>query len=381
MSNPVLVSVIINNYNYGRFLKEAIDSAIAQTYAHTEVIVVDDGSTDGSSQIINEYGNTIIPVLKENGGQGSAFNAGFKRSKGEIIIFLDSDDVLLPSAITNVIQFFDEPKVIKVHWQMWRINEHGERTGGVVPDYPLVEGNLLDGLVKYGPDKCGGPPYSPPTSGNAWSRKFLEMVLPMPDAEFKLGADQYLFVLAPVFGEFRRFPEPQGYYRVHGSNDTQKPLEKYVKEFFARYEHCCETLNQVLKRKGIDVNPTSWTQDSWYHKVYTAMQEIAFIIPPASKFILVDQNLWVNSEFGDGRRHIPFLEQEGNYWGPPANDEDGILEIERLRKMGASYMVFAWFCFWWLEHYPVLHEYLKSNYPCNVHNERLVVYGLQDIRV
>src|SRR5215210_2484001 len=129
MSKLVLVSVIINNYNYGRFLNEAIDSAINQTYPFVEVIVVDDGSTDDSAQTIAKYGNTIIPILKENGGQGSTFNAGFKKSKGEIIIFLDSDDVLFPCVVTNAVEVFHEPGVIKAHWQMWRINENGEKTG------------------------------------------------------------------------------------------------------------------------------------------------------------------------------------------------------------------------------------------------------------
>ncbi len=68
MSSSQKVSIIINNYNYGRFLKEAIDSALNQTYSNTEVIVVDDGSTDNSHEIIAEYGKQIIPILKENRG-------------------------------------------------------------------------------------------------------------------------------------------------------------------------------------------------------------------------------------------------------------------------------------------------------------------------
>jgi glycosyltransferase involved in cell wall biosynthesis len=69
MKDHPFVSILINNYNYGRFLQEAIDSALNQTYSPTEVIVVDDGSTDNSREIIASYGNKIIPVLKENGGQ------------------------------------------------------------------------------------------------------------------------------------------------------------------------------------------------------------------------------------------------------------------------------------------------------------------------
>src|SRR6266446_10892486 len=98
MSND-LASVIVNNYNYARFLREAIDSALDQTYRNTEVIVVDDGSTDGSREIIASYGDRIIPVLKENGGQNSALNAGFLLSRGNVMLVLDSDGVVFSTAV------------------------------------------------------------------------------------------------------------------------------------------------------------------------------------------------------------------------------------------------------------------------------------------
>ncbi len=92
MTDTPLVSVIIDNYNYGRFLGAAIDSALNQTYPHIEVIVVDDGSTDDSRDVISLYGEQILPIFKDDGGQGSALNTGFKASGGEFIQFLDSDD-------------------------------------------------------------------------------------------------------------------------------------------------------------------------------------------------------------------------------------------------------------------------------------------------
>ncbi|MGL5878790.1 MAG: glycosyltransferase family 2 protein, partial [Xenococcaceae cyanobacterium] len=105
MSERPLVSILINNYNYGKFLPEAIDSALAQTYDRCETIVVDDGSTDNSQEIIASYGDRIVPIFKTNGGQASAFNAGFAASSGDIICFLDADDVFLPekaAAIASV---------------------------------------------------------------------------------------------------------------------------------------------------------------------------------------------------------------------------------------------------------------------------------------
>src|SRR5688500_10169891 len=113
-----LASVIINNYNYGRYLGAAIDSALAQTYPHTEVVVVDDGSTDDSRQVIAGYGERVVPVLKENGGQASAFNAGFAASRGDVVLFLDADDLLLPGAVAAAVAHLADPEVVKVHWPL-----------------------------------------------------------------------------------------------------------------------------------------------------------------------------------------------------------------------------------------------------------------------
>ena len=77
------LSIIITNYNYADYLAAAIDSALALKWHDKEVIVVDDGSTDGSQDVIKTYGNQITPLILSNGGQSSACNAGFRRSGGE----------------------------------------------------------------------------------------------------------------------------------------------------------------------------------------------------------------------------------------------------------------------------------------------------------
>src|SRR5256712_12270693 len=114
MNNFELATIIVNNYNYGRFLPEAIDSALNQTYRNIEVIVVDDGSTDGSPEIIASYGDRIVPVLQQNGGQNSAFNGGFSVSSGDLILFVDSVDGLLATAVEAALEAFAEPDVVKV---------------------------------------------------------------------------------------------------------------------------------------------------------------------------------------------------------------------------------------------------------------------------
>src|SRR3954462_14555576 len=117
-----LVSIIINNYNYAPYLAAAIDSAVAQDYRNSEIIVVDDGSTDRSRGIIASYGSRLTAIYKQNGGQASALNAGFAASRGEIIIFLDADDLLLPNALNRFVEDFRDKAILNVHWAMWIID-------------------------------------------------------------------------------------------------------------------------------------------------------------------------------------------------------------------------------------------------------------------
>jgi len=96
-------SIVITNYNYGRFLARCIDSALAQSYPDTEVVVVDDASLD-SREIIQSYGKRVVPVLEErNRGQGAAFNSGFRACQGDVVLFLDADDWLYPHAVARVV--------------------------------------------------------------------------------------------------------------------------------------------------------------------------------------------------------------------------------------------------------------------------------------
>lgn len=101
-----LVSVITPAYNAQRYIKRAIESVLNQTYKNLEVIVIDDGSTDRTAEIIKSYNDPrIIYLYQENQGQGPARNYGIRKSKGEYITLLDADDVYLPEKIEKQVQF------------------------------------------------------------------------------------------------------------------------------------------------------------------------------------------------------------------------------------------------------------------------------------
>ena len=132
MNNQPLVSVIINNYNYAQFLRQAIDSILNQNYPNLEVIVVDDGSTDNSREVINQYGDRIYPIFQENGKQAAALNTGFAASKGEIILCLDADDYLLPSAVEQIVAAF-QPGIGKVHFRLQVVDADNQPLSYFIP--------------------------------------------------------------------------------------------------------------------------------------------------------------------------------------------------------------------------------------------------------
>lgn len=376
MVDKLSASIIINNYNYERFLGEAIDSALNQEYEKIEVIVVDDGSTDGSRNIIKSYGNRILPVFKPNGGQASAFNAGFRQSSGDVIFFLDSDDVLYQSAVRNVLAMFTGENIAKVHWPLWVVNGQGYKTGVKKPPQNLPDGDFRDDILKNGPTNC----LSSPTSGNAWSRIFLEKVFPVPEdiSYYKTCADEYLYTLAPVFGLIKAIQQPQGFYRIHGRNiySALSFKEKLKLELDGHTEQTI-ALSRILEKYGIKVDKDIWRSRSWFHLLSHAINDIASYLPQDETFILVDDDTWGAQEIYPNRTVIPFLECNGQYNGTPESDDIAIRELRRLLDSSVRFIVFAWPSFWWLEYYQEFHKHLLDNFNCILENERVVIFALK----
>src|SRR5580704_8685375 len=205
-----LVSIIIDNFNYARFLRATIDSALAQTYAPVEVIVVDDGSTDNSRDVISSYGDRLSAILKTNGGHASAFNAGFRGSR---VMFLDADDLLLPNAVEEVVRAW-HPGTAKAQFVLAHVDADGRALGGVVPYSPA---QMPDGDIRASILDAGGY-VGVPTSGNAFARSLLDRLLPLPEPIWRQAADTSLEIIAPFLGDVVSIRKTLGCYRIHESN-------------------------------------------------------------------------------------------------------------------------------------------------------------------
>ncbi len=202
------VSIVVSSYNYEKYLEESIESAFAQTYRDIEVVIVDDGSTDGSPGIIRRYEGRAKIVWKPNGGQASAFNLALRHCTGDFVLFLDCDDALRADAVEKSVKAW-RAGTSKVHFPLEVIVEDGTRTGALVPRAHLPEGDLKAQLLGE------GMYVSPPNTGNLFSRVFLDRVMPMPEQEWAYGPDGYLVFLAPLYGSVGAVQEPLGYYRRH----------------------------------------------------------------------------------------------------------------------------------------------------------------------
>jgi glycosyltransferase involved in cell wall biosynthesis len=235
-----LVSVILDNYNYGRFLKTAIESVLNQTYQNVELIVVDDGSTDESRNIIESYGDRFIAIFQENAGQEAAFTTGLARARGEIICFLDSDDYYYPEKIEKVVAAYAaHPEWVQLTHCWTAVNAEGEITGSSASNR-LSQGDVRPLLLKWGRYASGI------SSSLTYRRSVLAKVMPIPRCG---GGDSYLNVTVPFYGQVGSINEPLMFYRIHGNNLQARSTD--ITYLLRQRQQMAAYLNQVAAQFGL----------------------------------------------------------------------------------------------------------------------------------
>ena len=255
-----MVSIIINNYNYGRFLDSAIESAVAQAYSPKEIVVVDDGSTDNSRDVIGTYGERVRAVFQKNSGQATAFNAGVKASRGQILCFLDSDDWFGAGKIGCIVEAFSRCGLnstpMLVHHRLQMVDAVGSNLDG------QLIGNLHESplnLYAYAKRYKAIPYKAAPTSGLSLNRALADRLFPLPEKGIRTMADDFVVKGASLVGELHCLDEVLGFYRLHGGNlwhgsNSRKP-PGYIRSLDAY-------LNQRLMEN--DLSPVLDFYDSMY---------------------------------------------------------------------------------------------------------------------
>ena len=210
-----LVSVLVANYNYAQFLPAMLDSLLGQTYPNWEAVVLDDGSTDGSADIVRKYAardSRIRLVEQANAGQNAAVNACYRELRGDVICLLDSDDVFYPTKLACVVATLrQQPECGVVTHYAAVIDADGK------PLRVTLNSRLDHGWLAPTAFERGGCVYVPTTSCMGFRREVIDALMPMP-AEQRRDADGYLGMAAQFLSPFAVVDQKLAGYRVHGSN-------------------------------------------------------------------------------------------------------------------------------------------------------------------
>lgn len=232
-----LVSVIVPAYNAERYIGDAVDSILGQDYPHKEVIVVDDGSTDGTVARLHEYGDRIRLLHQPNSGAAAARNRGLAAARGEYLAFLDSDDIWLPGKLTAQVEHLlrhSHVDMVYGQWDTWR----AERDGTFLAPALAAE------LGPFDPD---APPALVP-EGSGWlyhrlltdflvwtsvvmlRRRLADRVGPF-DERFVRGQDFDYWLRASRHTEIHMLDRPMALYRLHRRSATYGcPQRNYAVE-------------------------------------------------------------------------------------------------------------------------------------------------------
>ncbi|MBC2606266.1 glycosyltransferase family 2 protein [Pelagicoccus albus] len=207
-----MITIVVGNYNNERYIAETIDSVLPLAKRGVEIVVVDDGSTDRSREILKGYEDEIKVVLKENGGQLSAYRAGFCASTKDWILFLDGDDALDLEKLVEQFSLLKEG-VSKLQYCLRVIDGNGEVKEGRVPSMRMGCMDEKRSLELYGEYA------SPPGSGAIYSRAFIAEVIEPLSRYNKIvaAADALLYSLAPYYGKVVSVDEEVGFYRKHSA--------------------------------------------------------------------------------------------------------------------------------------------------------------------
>jgi len=203
---PPVVSVVISNYNYARYLPEAIESVLDQTYPEIEIVVVDDGSTDESHAVLDRYRGRLRAVRQENRGVSAARNRGIAESGGDLVAFLDADDVWLPDKLARQVEMLRDPAVGLVCCELRYVDTEGRAIGTTRSE---LGGNQLEKLALL---RGAGVPGAGSTA--VVRRSLLERV-GLFDERLSTSADWDLCRRVACASRIGIVPDPLVLYRQH----------------------------------------------------------------------------------------------------------------------------------------------------------------------
>ena len=215
--NP-LVSILIPNYNYARYLKQCLESVLDQSYSNTEIILIDDGSTDNSLEIAKEFSHGIRIIKQPNMGVNAARNKGIAISHGEYVALCDSDDLWSRDKIAlQVKELQSDSKVVLVHSSYHLMDACGKVIGFKQASY---SGDLAFEFILKPSSALTGPP------SGVMFKKVIDGELILFDEQLKGNAEDWdFFRRICQKGTVKAISDPQLFYRVHSDSRASRNLK------------------------------------------------------------------------------------------------------------------------------------------------------------
>lgn len=235
-----LVSVVIPTFNRSHLIRDTLDSVLSQSYPHLEIIVVDDGSTDNTLNLLSEYGQGIRVIHQSNQGEGSARNTGIRESKGEYVSFVDSDDLWLPNKIEAQIDLISRYSDLK---------------------WVYSDAEFFDGTT--GNRTCLSSQVNRLYAGNVLRKLFLEDFIPSPTPLIHRD----IFDEVGGFGAFPRAADWDMWLRIAARYPVglvAKPLARYrihpgmitaTQDWRCRLEVCTKVIDAAAQREPEQLEP------------------------------------------------------------------------------------------------------------------------------
>jgi glycosyltransferase involved in cell wall biosynthesis len=422
------VSIGLPVFNGENYLAEAIESLLDQSFQDFELIIADNASTDATASICTEYAQRDRRVRyvrnAENIGAAPNYNKVFALARGVYFKWAAHDDVCRRDFLQRCIAALDaEPDAVLAYPLAVTIDDHGEQIkewparpalGALQPSTRFrealreVETHPIWGLMRTDalrrtPLLGSYPAHDFPLLAEL---SLLGRLVEVPEILFlhrehrqrsvrvydfndpygavvwydPRRAGKLMFPRWRILGEYlaaiRRVPVPT-VERLHCLGLTLRWMRDNAHKLSVDLVRAMERLPAI--GRGV-AHISNWASNAadrrrWMHMAAEIRQSTA-----SDDLVLLADDCWFGHEPLIGRRTLPFLEKDGQFFGPPAGDHVAIEELERMRRQGATYVAFAWPALWWLDHYTDFHRHLRSHYRPAVQSKHLMVFDLHSYR-
>jgi glycosyltransferase involved in cell wall biosynthesis len=418
------VSIGLPVFNGENYVAEAIESLLGQSFEDLELIISDNGSTDATSSICAEYlrRDRRVRYVRnvENIGAAPNYNQVFALARGVYFKWAAHDDVCRRGFLQRCVAALDEePRAVLAYPLTATIDDRGEL---------IKEWSARPELGALQPAARFREALREVETHPIWGLMRVDVLRRTPLFGSYPAHDLPLLAELSLLGRFIEIPEilflqrehrqrsvrvydfrnPHGavaWYDPRRAGKLTFPRWRILREYLAAIRRA--PLSTVERLHCLAQMP-GWMRDNadklsgdlvWATERLPAIGRVATHIytwswnavdrrrwrraaaeirrsTASGDVVLLADDCWFGHEPLIGRRTLPFLEKDGQFFGVPAGDRVAIEELERMRGVGATYMAFAWPALWWLDHYTDFHRHLRSRYRAAIENKRLVVFDL-----